>query len=97
MDEKETYDLLGKIFMRYQASEELKYTSFLSFIYPVNTGVLREITTNRVKKYPEVDKYQKNLRPADSVITGFLLLLQEELMAEKKVQVQVSDPSFPNS
>lgn len=38
---------------------------------------------------------QKNLRPADSVITGFLLLLQEELNVEKKAQAQVSDECFP--
>lgn len=74
----------------------MSYTAFLKFIYPYNTGILRELSTNRVKAYPEFDKYQKNLRPADSVITGFLLLLQEELTVEQKVQVQISDPSFPN-
>jgi len=73
--------LIRKILSRYgiNSSNGIAYTSFLKFIYPYNSGVLRELLSNRIKKYPEMDKMNKNRRPSDSVITAFLLLLEEEI------------------
>ena len=80
-NEKETDDVLRKVFVRYgiNSSNGIQYTSYLNFIYPFNSGVLRELLTNRIKKYQELDRIQKNSRPSDSVITAFLLLLEEEI------------------
>ncbi|TXH53650.1 MAG: hypothetical protein E6Q89_09190 [Bacteroidia bacterium] len=80
-DDQETDDLIKKILSHYgiNSSNGIAYTSFLRFIYPYNSGVLRELLSNRIKKYPEMDKMNKNHRPSDSVITAFLLLLEEEI------------------
>ena len=78
-DEGETEEIIGKIFTRYHMGWNPCYTDFLNFIYPYNSSILREIANNRMKIYPDLDRHQKNLRPADSVITGFLLLIQEEI------------------
>ena len=51
----------------------------MNYIYPFNSTVLRDISVNKFKNYQQLEKLQKNVRPDPNVITGFLLLLQEEI------------------
>lgn len=59
--------------------------------------MLRDVAINRVKNYPSLDRLQKNLRPSDSVLTAFISLIDQEIIVEKKIQAQISDPRFPDT
>jgi hypothetical protein len=39
--------------MRYNINSNngIQYTAYLNFLYPYNSGVLRELLTNKIKKY----------------------------------------------
>lgn len=95
--DRETDDVLKRVFAKYGISTAngIQYTSYLNFIYPYNSGVLRDLLTNKVKKYQELDRIYKNSRPSDSVITAFLLLMEEEIKTEKRIEVQLNDSRFP--
>lgn len=90
--------ILGRIFSRYDINKDnIQYRQFIKFLYPWNTGVLREVTVNRVKNYQKIDKIQRNVRPSDSVLTAFLLLLDHEILVERKIEAQLADPRFPTT
>lgn len=90
--------LLGRVFSRYNTNKDnIQYSQFIKFIYPWNTGVLRDVTVNRLKNYQKIDKIQRNVRPSDSVLTAFLLLIDHEMLVEKKIEAQLADPRFPTT
>jgi hypothetical protein len=49
-------EVLKKIFNRYgiNLNNGISYTSFLNFIYPYNSTILRELLNNKIKKYGEI-------------------------------------------
>ena len=55
--------------------EKISYTEFLNYIYPVNAQVLREISTNQIKKYSKTEKTPVN----EEVLCCFLMLLDQEI------------------
>lgn len=42
------------MFNRYgiNSSNGVQYTSYLNFLYPYNSGILRDLLNNKIKKYP---------------------------------------------
>jgi len=79
--------MLKKVFLRFgiTSGQGIEYSGYLNFIYPYQSGVLRDLQSNKIKKYEEFDKINKSFRPSDSVITAFLLILEEEIKTEKKI------------
>lgn len=58
--------MLRGVFGRYGVvvGNGVQYTGYLGFLLPYGSAVLREVLTNKVRHYAEMDKMQRNCRPS---------------------------------
>ena len=72
----------AKLIIEFEAGKKSwQYSDFLEVIYPFNSAVLREINNLHLKRYPKLEKYGVH----ESTVTGFLMLLTEQISLMRKL------------